>query len=100
MCGLLIPRGLDRVFESQHLDPKVLKTEGFWSPRYINLGEEKRAMVGQGRRKGIEDVGGKGDIPIFIAKEPVKLAHGGVLLLIAPRILAVLQMNLFEITSV
>jgi hypothetical protein len=40
MRGLLIPSGLDHVFEPRHLDPKVLKTEGFWSPWSINLGEE------------------------------------------------------------
>ena len=57
-------------------------------------------MIGEGRRKGMEDVVGEGNIPILIAKESVKLAHGGVLLFITPSELAVLEMYLFKITSV
>ena len=48
----------------------------------------------------MKDVISKGDVPFLIAKKGIKLAHGGVLLLIAPRELAVLKWDLFKVTSI
>jgi hypothetical protein len=71
MCVWGVPRVLDRFFESRHLYPKLLKTEGFRSPRPIHFGKKEWAMIGQGRGKGMEDVGVEGDVPIFVAKEAI-----------------------------
>jgi hypothetical protein len=43
---------------------------------------------------------GESDIPIFIAKEGIKLAHSRVLLFVAPCEVAVLKMYLLEVTNV
>jgi hypothetical protein len=42
---------------------------------------------------------GEGDVPLLIAKESVKLAHGWVLLFICPSEFPILEMYLFEVTS-
>ena len=54
-------------------------------------------MIRKRRGERMENVIGEGDVPIFIAKEGVKLAHGRLLSLIAPSELAVLQMDFLEI---
>jgi hypothetical protein len=43
---------------------------------------------------------GESDIPIFIAKEGIKLAHSRVMSFVAPCEFAVLKMYLLEVTSV
>ena len=57
-------------------------------------------MVGERGRQRVQDVGAKMDVPIFIAKKSIQLAHSGIMLLIAPCKLSILQVDLLELTRV
>jgi hypothetical protein len=48
----------------------------------------------------MKDVVGERNVPIFVAKEGVELAKNWLMLFIAPSELAILKMNIFEITSI
>jgi hypothetical protein len=48
----------------------------------------------------MKDVSREVYVPILIAKEGVELAHGGIILLVAPSELPILEMYLFEVAQV
>jgi hypothetical protein len=99
MTGNIVPRLLNHLIESGHLDPKVFKPERPWLLWPLIACKEEGAMVGQGRGESVKDVRREGNVPLLIAKEGIKLAQRRVLLFIAPSKLSVLEVDFFEVTS-
>lgn len=48
------------------------------------------------QREGMENVSAESKVPLFVAKRGVKLAQSWVVLLIAPRVLSVLEVDFFN----
>jgi transketolase C-terminal domain/subunit len=101
MIYIIIPSFIDHFRKARHIYPNILKVEGF---RVLRLGHSHlQVEEGNGRtkmKKGHASVGREGDIPIFITKEGIKLAHTRVLFLVAPSDLSVLKANLFNVTTI
>ena len=57
-------------------------------------------MIGERGGEGVEDMVRERNVPLFIAKVSIKLAHGRFLLSVAPSEFSVLEMNGLEITRV
>jgi hypothetical protein len=91
---------LDHLGESRHASPKLFKAKRVRFPRASTTSKEKRAMIGERRREGVEDVVVMRGVPILVAKEGIDPRHGWSILAISPSELAVLEMNLFEVARV
>jgi hypothetical protein len=98
MRNMLGPSFIHHMLEPRHLDPKVLELERTRSSRPHYTGQEQRAMVRKRGREGVEDMVVEGDIPLGIAKNVVKFAHGWVFPFVAPSKAPVLEVYLIELT--
>jgi hypothetical protein len=74
MIYATIPRFIDHIHKSWHLDPKVLEADEFWLLRVTIICKKKWAMIGQGRGERMKDVVRECLVLVFIAKEGVELA--------------------------
>jgi hypothetical protein len=89
---------VNHLHEPGHPHPEILKLERPWPPRPPIVGEQKRAMIRQGRGKSIEHVGIEAKVPLGVAIKSVKLTKRWIFPFITPSEAAILKANLMEFT--
>lgn len=99
MLHPLAPSLKNYVVEAWHGSPKILELETPRPLRPFVIVKQKRAMVGEGRRKTMQHMGAESCISLGIAKKGVEFAQGRVDPFIAPSEMSILQVNFLQLTK-